>query len=80
MHLFCTRYLLMILLLSQSGLLAQTKDSLKLACLLDNAIESAPEKPGTNKGLIEVENSIEQCNGYGGQSLHRCQGQQCRER
>jgi hypothetical protein len=44
----------MILLLSPAGLLAQTKDSLKLACLLDNAIESAPEKPGINKGPVEL--------------------------
>jgi hypothetical protein len=44
----------MILLLSPISLLAQTKDSLKLACLLDNAIESAPEKPGTNKGPVEL--------------------------
>ena len=57
MRLFFPKYLLLIRLfplLSPAGLLAQKKDSLKLACLLDNAIESAPEKPSTNKGPVEL--------------------------
>jgi murein DD-endopeptidase MepM/ murein hydrolase activator NlpD len=57
MRLFFPKYLLLILLFllfSPAGILAQKKDSLKLACLLDNSIESAPEKPSTNKGPVEL--------------------------
>jgi hypothetical protein len=46
--------LLLILVLSPVVLVAQKKDSLKLACLLDNAIESAPEKPGINAGPVQL--------------------------
>jgi len=45
---------LLILLLLPACLLGQKKDSLKLACLLDNAIESAPEKPAISTGAIEL--------------------------
>lgn len=46
--------MLLILVLSPVVLVAQKKDSLKLACLLDNAIESAPEKPGINAGPVQL--------------------------
>jgi len=54
MHLLCPKYLLLFLLLLPAVLHAQKKDSLKLACLLDNAIVSAPEKPGINTGPVEL--------------------------
>ena len=46
--------LLLIVVLLPSILLAQKKDTLKLACLLNNAIETAAEKPGINTGPVEL--------------------------
>jgi len=54
MHLLYPKYLLLFLLMLPGVLPAQKKDSLKLACLLDNAIVSAPEKPGVNTGPVQL--------------------------
>ncbi len=47
-------YLLLILLFLPLGLLAQNKDTLRLVCLLDHAIEDPQEKPTANSGPVEL--------------------------
>jgi len=49
-----SKYLLSILLFLPLGLLAQKKDTLRLACLLDHAIEDPQEKPSVNGAPVEL--------------------------
>ncbi len=51
---FNSKSLLLFLLFLPISLIAQKKDSLRLICLLDNAIEAPPEKPGINMGPKEM--------------------------
>ena len=53
MHLFHQKYLLLAFLCLPLTVLAQKKDKLRLACLLDNATEHAPEKQAINLGPVE---------------------------
>ncbi len=54
MQVLYPKNLLLFLLLLPAVLPAQKKDSLRLACLLDNAIVSPPEKRGTNTGPVQL--------------------------
>ena len=47
-------YLLAVLLILPFSLLAQKKDTLQLACLLDHAIQAPPEKASVNSGPVEL--------------------------
>jgi Peptidase family M23. len=49
-----TAYLLSVLVFLPFGLLGQKKDTLRLACLLDHAIEAPQEKPTANSGPVEL--------------------------
>ena len=49
-----TKYIISALLFLPLGLLAQKKDTLRLACLLDHAVEAPQEKPTVNSGPIEL--------------------------
>jgi len=51
---FHSKHLLSVLLFLPFGLLAQKKDTLRLACLLDHAIEDPQEKPAVNSGPVEL--------------------------
>jgi hypothetical protein len=51
---FHLNYLILILLFLPLGLIAQEKDTLRLACLLDHAIEDPQEKPTANSGPVEL--------------------------
>ena len=48
------KYLLTVLLFLPVCLFAQKKDTLRLACLLDHAIETPQEKPAINTGPVEL--------------------------
>ena len=54
MHLFHQKYLLLAFLCLPLHLLSQKKDTLRLACLLNNATEYAPEKQAINLGQTEL--------------------------
>ena len=49
-----TKYIISALLFLPLGLLAQKKDTLRLACLLDHAVEAPQEKPSVNTGQVEL--------------------------
>ena len=54
MSVTCLKYQLLMLLFLPVGVLAQKADTLKLACLLNDAIEPAMEKPAVNLGQKEL--------------------------
>ena len=54
MPISCLKYQLLLSLLLPIGLMAQKTDTLKLACLLNDAIEPATEKQAVNLGPKEL--------------------------